>query len=217
MSFPVIDRKVETAVIQLGPPAKKLRASQDCRSTKELHLSNATGLSKEIAMTYPMWLIPAKAARLQVLYFAGSWRRCSLAHLSMLPSFFFPGKVLVDLQGPLLPHDEMMKKNLLVQWRPGHTKTVVLISHQRLGEFDLFLCRVPAQSHTCSGGLASDIQILTWSSSKFCRAFFATLLLVESALARTWLRSPWPPWQFHFTRLVPPALGQTPSRGIFAS
>ena len=103
MSFPVIDRKVETAVIQLGPPAKKLRASQDCRSTKELHLSNATGLSKEIAMTYPMWLIPAKAARLQVLYFAGSWRRCSLARPSMFPSFFFLARFLWIFKGRSYP------------------------------------------------------------------------------------------------------------------
>eukprot|EP00439_Symbiodinium_sp_Y106_P076760 s2052_g15.t2 len=70
-------------------------------STKELQLGNATGPSTEIAMTYPMWLIPAR--------------------------------VLVDLRGPLLPHDEMMKKNLLVQWRPGHPRTVVLISHQWAG------------------------------------------------------------------------------------
>lgn len=49
------------------------------------------------------------------------------------PMWLIPAKVLVDLQGPLLPHDEMMKKNLLVQWRPGHTKTVVLISHQWAG------------------------------------------------------------------------------------
>ena len=68
------------------------------------------------------------------------------------------------------------------------------------GCFDLY--RVLTQSHTCSGGLASDIQIPTWSSSKFCRAFFVTLLLVESALARIWLRSPWTPWHFHFTRFV---------------
>ena len=114
----------------------------------------------------------------------------------------FAGKVLVDLRGPLLPHDEMMKKNLLVQWRPGHPRTVVLISHQWLGEVALILYRVLTQSHTCSGGLASDIQIPTWSSSKFCRAFFVTLLLVESALARIWLRSPWTPWHFHFTRFV---------------
>ena len=65
----------------------------------------------------------------------------------------FAGKVLVDLRGPLLPHDEMMKKNLLVQWRPGHPRTVVLISHQWLGEVALILYRVLTQSHTCSGGL----------------------------------------------------------------
>ena len=45
----------------------KAERSQDRRSTKELQLGNATGPSTEIAMTYPMWLIPARAARLQAL------------------------------------------------------------------------------------------------------------------------------------------------------
>mmetsp|Transcript_54702 Transcript_54702/g.127598 ORF Transcript_54702/g.127598 Transcript_54702/m.127598 type:complete len:622 (-) Transcript_54702:89-1954(-) len=67
-------------------------------SEPELPKTNLGRSISEIAMAFPMWLIPAR--------------------------------VLVDLEAPLLPHSEMMKKNMLVQWQPGHKKKVVLISHQ---------------------------------------------------------------------------------------
>ncbi|CAE7946760.1 Ank3 [Symbiodinium sp. KB8] len=42
-------------------------------------------------------------------------------------------RTLLTLEGPLLPHDKMREQGLLTQWRDGHPRKVVLISHQWAG------------------------------------------------------------------------------------
>eukprot|EP00435_Cladocopium_sp_Y103_P045952 s59_g13.t1 len=48
--------------------------------------------------------------------------------------YLMPAKVLMNLEGPLQPHHELVNSGKLVRWKEGHTRKVVLISHQWAGK-----------------------------------------------------------------------------------
>jgi len=59
----------------------------------------------------------------------------AIVELAMdFPMYLMPAKVLMDLKGPLQPHHELVNSGKLVRWREGHTRRVVLISHQWAGK-----------------------------------------------------------------------------------
>ncbi|CAE7548144.1 Ank3 [Symbiodinium natans] len=59
--------------------------------------------------------------------------RASVELIMDFPMWLIPARTLLSLKGPLLPHSKMKEQGHLVQWRDGHPRKVVLISHQWAG------------------------------------------------------------------------------------
>ncbi|CAJ1395942.1 unnamed protein product [Effrenium voratum] len=138
--------------------------------------SDFTRATVELAMDFPMWLVPART--------------------------------LVELQAPLLPHDDMVESGRLVRWRENHPRKVVLISHQWAGKRhpDPHMDQIRVLQELLRGMAAGTVEV---GKDMIAEAFGADLLMPSPEEQRQCME--WDIWYDFF------GIPQVDDRGCVAS